>query len=723
MKISGQKRVFPEGWAKRVSIRGRANGVVTSSIPGKLNNISEICSDYNNSKRSTEAVDRIIETIQQKRKQIQEADSNHIKSITYSSTQPTLLNSQSCNYKLPRAFVQRSRVQQIIDEFLYKARKRGLGGRSSKERNNLSEEIKCHPVNRERHQSGEGGEIISTVKEYLPPEVYKDFAFDANCNNSDTELNRTCSSGFYSRSFSIRSNSPDLFDQQENKVNSQTHLKQPMNAVDKQTNFVLFEKPCETHSFKSDYDKIAQTDDFYFSQNSRKMLQSPQIVEVPLSNNYPTNNFYIANDKSAYAMENKIIPTNLYHTIPHVLSQNQFDQYGNQVIRFNDVGLCTNCHMLYSKQTNTNHQIDNIFNFNPNFYQSIQNSNSTNKFLQDRWKFNFANQPCNLSNLNFHSIEKNKDEIQDFLDDYEFRHFMKAGVQQLTGIRQDNCCMHNFENVGSEQVSQHNFHKFTDKFTRAHTHSSKHCEPSPVFPFKVINAERNKLNETYVCNQDYQNEDIIKFFPNDDFSHGKNVNAFKHTDLKLESGEKVHSLGLSYSTDTMNNMKSATTSTVSTQTYSTDEKCEDTFYIPYRKQNNFNMEKTYYTKSLDASELHCETSLPTHQKQFHDESIITSEFTTEQLPVLSSVKNKMHKPLATSTPSGERADENKIIDERKSKMKTNQLTDVYHSFQIPRKITSDSIMNNMNESESFVILNLLKSAGKSVSFENIDNEE
>lgn len=63
-------------------------------------------------------------------------------------------------------------------------------------------------------------------------------------------------------------------------------------------------------------------------------------------------------------------------------------------------------------------------------------------------------------------------------------------------------------------------------------------------------------------------------------------------------------------------------------------------------------------------------------------------------------------------------------------MKTKQLTDAYYSFQIPRKITrdksSDTIMNNTDESESFLILNLLKSAGRSISFENIDyinNEE
>uniref|UniRef100_A0A5K4EGA6 Uncharacterized protein n=1 Tax=Schistosoma mansoni TaxID=6183 RepID=A0A5K4EGA6_SCHMA len=609
---------------------GRTNDIATMSNLGKENLVSDIFSEYNNSERCTQAVDRIIESIQQRRR-LTQTGNNQAKPFTYNHAQPTYLNSQSCHHRLPSEFVQRSRVQQIIDDFLQKARKRGLGGRTSKERNNPPEEIQCHPVSRQPYKPREGRGINFSVKEYLPLTEHKNL-LDVNCSNFDTEFHHTCSSGIY--------------------------------------------------------------------------------------------------------MESKIIPTNVYHNRPRILSQNQCNQYEDQALRSYDVGLCKNCHMLYSKQTNTNLTTD-ISNFSPNVLQNIQKSNSTNKSSQDNWKFDLASQPCNLNNLNLYSIKTNRDEFQDFLDDCKSRHCMTTGFEQFTG--HNNCCINNyFENLVSDQVFQHNFHKFTSKFTKAHTHTLKHHKSSPefklVFPFKVINTECNKLNETYMCNQDHQNEDIVKHLPNEqknDFIYNKNVNTLKHTDysksdLKLEEERKIRSLSLSYLPDKINNLKSKT-STVSTQTYSTNERCEDTFCIPYREQN-FNTEKIYCTKCLDGSKSKRGTP-PPEGKSSHDESIIISDF-TKQLPILSSAKNHIHKPLATSTPSGERANDDKKADENKSKMKTKQLTDAYYSFQMPRKITGDisseTIMNNTDESESFLILNLLKSAGKSISFENIDyinNEE
>ncbi|CAH8483148.1 unnamed protein product [Schistosoma margrebowiei] len=740
MHTSGQQRFFPEGWAKRVNIPGKTNGIVTSSNPSKVNVVSEVFSECNNSKRFTQAVDRIIESIQQRRRSTQRTGNNQDKSTTYNHAQPTFLNSQSCHHRLPSEFVQRSRVQQIIDDFLHKARKRGLGGRTSKERNNPPEEIQCHPVSRQSYKPREGKEITLSVKEYLPPAEHKNLLLDANRSDFDTQFHHTCSSGIYSPGLSIRSDSPDLFDLQRNKVNSENDLKQPVNIIDKETSFGLFDHLHGIHFSKSDYNEIIQPSDLYFSQYSRKMQHSPRMVEFPLfPNNNSTNNFSVINNRSAHAMVSETIPTNVYHNRQRTLSQNQFNQYEEQALRSYDIGLCKNCQMLYSKQTNTNLQIDNILNFNPNVFQNTRKSNSTNKFSKDNWKFNFSSQPYNVNNLNFYPIETNRDEFQDFLDDCKSRHCMTTGFEQFNG--HNNCCMNNyFKNLGSGQVFQHNFDKFTSKFTKAHAHTLKHHESSPefklVFPFKVINTECNKLNETYICNQDNQNEDIVKHFPNEqknDFIYNKNVNALKHVDcsksnLNLEQEEKTHSLGLPYLPDKINNLKSAKTSTVSTQTYSTDEGCEDTFCIPYREQN-FNMEKTYCTKCLNGSKFKRETP-SAEEINTYDESIITSDFITKQLPILSSTKNHIYKPLATSTPSGGGADDNKKIDENKPKMKTKQLTDAYYSFQIPRKITrdisSDTIMNNTDESESFLILNLLKSAGRSISFENIDyinNEE
>ncbi|CAI2725218.1 unnamed protein product [Schistosoma spindalis] len=614
MHISGQQRFFPEGWAKRANIPGRTNDNNALSKPSKVNAVSEIFSEYNNSKRCTQAVDRIIESIQQRQKLTQRNGSNQVKPTTYSHPQPTFLNPQSCHHRLPSEFVQRSRVQQIIDDFLHKARKRGLGGRTSKERNNPPEEIHCHPVSRQPYKPREGKEISFGVKEDLPPAEHKNLLLDANRSNFDTEFHHTCSSGIYSPSFSIRSDSPDLFDPQRNKVSSENDQKQPVNIIDKETSFGLFNHLHEIHFSKSDYDEIIQPSDLYFSQYSRKMQQSPKMVEVPLfPDNNSINNFPVINNRSAHAMESKIIPTNVYHNRPRILSQNQFNQYEDQSPRSYEVGLCKNCQMLYTKQTNTNFQIDNILNSNPNVFQNIQKSNSTNKSSQDNWKFNFANQRYNVNNFNFYPVETNRDEFQDFLDDCKSRHGMTTSFEQFN--EHNTCCMNNyFENLENDQVFKHNFHKFTSKFTKAHPHTLKHYESSSEFklvlPFKVINTECNKLNETYICNPDRLNEDIVKHLQNEqknDFIYDKNVNALKHTDysksdLNLKQEEKIHSLGLSYLPDKINNLKCAKTSTVSTQTYSPDERCEGTFCIPYRKRN-FNMEKTYCTKCLDGSKV------------------------------------------------------------------------------------------------------------------------
>ena len=61
-------RFFPEGWAKRVNMPGRTNDIATMSNLGKENLVSDIFSEYNNSERCTQAVDRIIESIQQRRR-------------------------------------------------------------------------------------------------------------------------------------------------------------------------------------------------------------------------------------------------------------------------------------------------------------------------------------------------------------------------------------------------------------------------------------------------------------------------------------------------------------------------------------------------------------------------------------------------------------------------------------------------------------------------------
>ncbi|XP_018649291.1 hypothetical protein Smp_072500 [Schistosoma mansoni] len=378
---------------------GRTNDIATMSNLGKENLVSDIFSEYNNSERCTQAVDRIIESIQQRRRLTQKTGNNQAKPFTYNHAQPTYLNSQSCHHRLPR----------------------GLGGRTSKERNNPPEEIQCHPVSRQPYKPREGRGINFSVKEYLPLTEHKNL-LDVNCSNFDTEFHHTCSSGIYSPSFSIRSDSPDLFDLQRNKVNSENDLKQPVNVNDKETSFGLFDHIHGTHFSKPDYDEIIQPTDLYFSQYSREIQQSPRVVEVPLFPNHnSTNNFSVINNRSARAMESKIIPTNVYHNRPRILSQNQCNQYEDQALRSYDVGLCKNCHMLYSKQTNTNLTTD-ISNFSPNVLQNIQKSNSTNKSSQDNWKFDLASQPCNLNNLNLYSIKTNRDEFQDFLDDCKSRY-------------------------------------------------------------------------------------------------------------------------------------------------------------------------------------------------------------------------------------------------------------------------------------------------------------
>ncbi|KAH8849648.1 hypothetical protein KSF78_0000258 [Schistosoma japonicum] len=747
MQLFGQQRFFPEGWAKRENVSQKINDTTTYSRLNKINAASDICKDYYNYKRPTQAVDRVINAIQHKRKQIQNTEDNSAKISAYSFSQSNLLNPQSCYHKAPSSLVQRSRVQQIIDDFLYKARKRGLGGRRSKDKNNIPEDPQCHSVDCKLVQSGQGRETHCNINEHLPAEVNKNLPFEnhnVDCSNFDSGFYHTHSSGFHSPSFSIQSNSPDLFDQHRNEADLENYQKQPINILNKQRKFLFFENPCKNHLSQSNYNESIQLTDCYFSRYSDKVRRSPKLIEVPISSiNNTKCNFNFDTDKNILAMGNDIILPNLYRTRTHILSENQINQFDGEAYKSYGIGLCKNCHTLYNECTNTNNKVGDIFKIPINVYQSTQKPIFTNVSSQHNWKSNFNSQFCNLNNLNYYSVEGNKDECKEFLNESKLRHCITEDFEQLSEHKHDNCCLRNyFKDLKNEQAAQNNFYRITSKFTRAHAHTLKEHDsssrPKSMNRFRVINADHNKLNETYVCNQNYENKHTIRFLPderrNDNYIHRKDIDCqCKYTDYlkfgsKSQQEEGVKSFGLSHFPDNENIFKPIKTSTVSTQTYSDDE-CKDLHSILYRKQNKFNTERIYSAEYLDGSEFNQvkrDRSSPSNEKYLYNDPNTATSFKTKQKPLVLSMENHMGGPLAASTPFSGSTNDNSECAENKSK----HLKNVYHSFQLPRKITTDifpdTTMDNMNESESVMTLNLLRSAGKSISFENLDyiyNEE
>ncbi|KAK4473230.1 hypothetical protein MN116_002748 [Schistosoma mekongi] len=745
-------RAFPEGWAKRENMSRKTNVTTTYSRLNRINAVSDIGNDYNNYKRSTQAVDRVISAIQHKRKQIQNTEDNSEKNSTYSFSQPNVLNSQSCHHKAPRSLVQRSRVQQIIEDFLCKARKRGLGGRS-KDKNKIPEDIQCHSVNCKLVQSGEGKEIDSKINEYSPPEVNKNLPFrnhNIDCSNVDSGFYHTLSSGLHSPSFSIQSNSPDLFDQRRNEATLETHQKQPINILNRQKKFLFFENPCKNHISQYNYNESIKPTDCYFSWYSDKMRRSPKSIEVPISSiNNVKCNFTFDTDNNILTIGNDIIPPNLYRTRTHIISENQVNQFDGEEYRSYDIGSCKNCHTLYSECINTNNKVEDIFDIPLNVYQSTQKPIFINVPSQYNWKSNFNGQFCDFNNLNYYSIEGQQDEFKEFSNESKFRHCMTADCKQLNEHKHDNCCLRKyFEDLKNEQASQNNFYKITSKFTKAHAHTLKEHDSSSrlnsMYRSRVINVEHNKLNETSLCNQDYENKHTVRFFPderqNDNYIHKKSIdNQYKYTDYlkydsKSQQEERVKSFGLSHFPDNENIFKPVKTSTVSTQTYSEDDECKVIHCVTYRKLNKFNTEGIYSAEYLDNSEFNqvkCNISPLSNDKYLCNEPNTTTNFTTRQKPLTSSsMENHMSGPLAASTPFSGSTNDNSKCAENKSKVKSKHLMNAYQSFQLPKNnksdIFPDTTTDNMNEDESVLTLNLLKSTCKSISFENIDyiyNEE
>ncbi|CAH8449238.1 unnamed protein product [Heterobilharzia americana] len=121
MQNMGQQRLFPEGWAKRVSSTSLKIDDINLCKKNKLNAFPEVPIDVNGVKRAGEAVDRVIETIQKKRNQ--KTGNSNTELYTNNSGQTLFKSSQS---KIPSFLVQKSRVQRMIDDFLNKAKKRGL---------------------------------------------------------------------------------------------------------------------------------------------------------------------------------------------------------------------------------------------------------------------------------------------------------------------------------------------------------------------------------------------------------------------------------------------------------------------------------------------------------------------------------------------------------------------------------------------------------------------
>ncbi|CAH8823268.1 unnamed protein product [Trichobilharzia szidati] len=153
--------------------------------------------DNDTTKRVIQAVDRAIENFQQKQKQSQNKGSYNLESYAYNSSQPT------SKRKLPSSFVHRSRVQRIIDDFLYKAKKRGLYNRTGKEKRHCSDANNCQSVsNSQPVDSVHSKESNQNFRDHSPPKMDESFAFkpvDLSDDLFDHDLHHTHSSGFHRR--------------------------------------------------------------------------------------------------------------------------------------------------------------------------------------------------------------------------------------------------------------------------------------------------------------------------------------------------------------------------------------------------------------------------------------------------------------------------------------------------------------------------------------------
>ncbi|CAH8823276.1 unnamed protein product [Trichobilharzia szidati] len=676
--------------------------------------------------------------------------SYNLESYAYNSSQPT------SKRKLPSSFVHRSRVQRIIDDFLYKAKKRGLYNRTGKEKRHCSDANNCHSVsNSQPVDSVHSKESNQNFRDHSPPKMDESFAFkpvDLSDDLFDHDLHHTHSSGFHSRS-----NSPDPFEQQRNQNNSEILSNYGFAIQDdnkmKEKEFMIFENPCDVHLLDCNSNRRIQT----LNSPPRDYLLHPRFMQNPFDeerklHNIPENkklNFTDITKKFGRSQTKSSAPLN--YTKPCFFSQ-QPTSYHHQLnkeindkaFETFDVGICERCNKLYNKCITHNDEQDYAFiDEHQTSHGSTKIPLSSYKPSRDIWVPNFSSQPSHSNNMNFCTNKENDRALQQFRNDYQLRHFDNTDPDQLIDLHHCNCCIHKyFTNSSHSQIAQTNFHKYMNHFLRDHFHSSfKDQNPQKAFSnsntddgLKRVDPIYNHMNKTYTIEAPCQSFNPERFYQNErhsnDFS-GKNDQHSPfidhHIKYNVESTHEnvIHSPDMPYFQEDEAISKPKKTSKISDQTYKEDGRCEHISCIHLRKQDSTKIPCcTDGRKAMENEKSQQKQSSSLKEKRsLHDETILASDWNADRR-LLTPTANQLPKALATSTPFIQSID-----DDRKFERKITQRPKVFYSFQ-ERKTdetsNDDNMMSNGDETESTLTTHLLREAGKSISLETIgciENEE
>ncbi|VDP99661.1 unnamed protein product [Trichobilharzia regenti] len=448
------------------------------------------------------------------------------------------------------SFVHRSRVQRIIDDFLCKAKKRGLYNRTSKEKRQCSHANNCQSVsNSQPVESVHSKESSQNFRDQSPPKMDESFAFkpvDLSADIFDHDFHHTHSSGFHSRS-----NSPDPFEQQRNQNKSEILSNYGFAIQDdnklKGKEFMLFENPCDVHLLDCNSNRRIQT----MNSPSRDYLLHPRFMQNPFDeerklHNIPENkklNFTDITKKFGRSQTTSSAPLNYtkpcffsqqpttYHHHHHQLNE----EINDKAFEKFDVGICGRCNKLYNKCITHNDEQDYAF---IDKHQTSQDSKqipvASYTTSRENWVPNFSSQPCHSNNMNFCTNKQNDYAPQEFGNDYL-----------------------NPQKALSKSISDNGFKR-----------------ADPIY---------NQMNKTYTIEEPCQSFNPERFYQNErqsSYFSGKNDHCRPfidhHIKYNVESKHEnaIHSPDMPYFKEDKAISKTKNTSKISDQTYKEDGKCE-----------------------------------------------------------------------------------------------------------------------------------------------------
>ncbi|CAH8452769.1 unnamed protein product [Heterobilharzia americana] len=633
----------------------------------------------------------------------------------------------------------------------------GLYTKISKERCNPQEVIHNHsihqsiPVKSIHHHQ----EYNQNFRDYSPTKKENiDFASDLNDINNNTfnqEFHGTYSSGFHSPTFSIHSNSPDIFEKHRNQITSNTYTHQSINLLDnnefKKRNFSVFENPCEIHQdFNSNRitihsNSLVNSFPLYCQrqQNSSPQQKIPfHIKDQENISDYKdqTNNFTNSNKQNMPIRKNEGKLLQFHYTKSKFLSE---DQNTDKEFTSYDVGLCKRCNKVYNKYTIENDDNCNIF---PNSDLTTQNNFSSQIPSKINWKPNFSSQQYGSDTRNYYSTQDNYNEFQEFINHSKVKHYTTTDPDKIRSVKHCSCCVHNyFRNLNNRNFSQPNYKEPMNQMTKSHSYSFKNENGSHNEYYNLQSVDMNrqinhKLNETFTINIPHLNNHNDRFHESEEGNQCYCIEEVENpryndnviVDLRLKHKRDIQSPVSSHFKQKIIILKQPKVSNISTQTDKQNEECQEKFCRLCKKQKTFNTESVDKTKAIEDLETKQRYSSQLNEQYLPNETILTSDcYAHRQISPYNS-ENQLPKALATSTPLVQCIDYNKTIHENKSSINKSKF---YYSFQMPKSIPEENnthdITNSLNETaESFITMNLLKVVGKSISLENInyiDNEE